>query len=1252
MSWGDIDDDGDDDLAIMGKNRSGDAQTLVYFNRNGVLTQDLDAGLQPLRNGDVAWGDYDNDGDLDLMSTGEDSNGNRSNFLYRTDLGGSPDEADFVAALRFGPDLSSSSVDWGDVDNDGDLDLLLMGQSDETEGSVTLSFTQLWMNDGAGDFSASTATELVGLNNGEALFGDVDGDGDLDVMTTGVDSQQELQSKLYRNLLPDELRDMGLAIPGMQSSDITLGDFDRDGDLDLVAAGITATGLSTAIYSNDGVGGFEQLAGIDLPGIQGGDVAWADFDNDQDLDLVLAGNIGGQNKLLQLYENTIGRTAPEAPFTLVDLPVDVLRGVDFSSVSMADIDGDGDLDLISAGKDDGASQFTAVNDNLAAQQLIVNRPPDPPSGLVATDNSDRVTLDWEAGSDDADPPVESLTYNVRVGTVPEGNDVLSGAIPLGPGNSGARLSRDLSGLASDTYHWSVQTVDVGAARSAWEAGDSFIIDTVEPALSGFVKTKDQAGLGQTVAVSLAFVDEHSGIDAVVVPEVRAEMDGASFPLAALQFSGRTWSGEIVVTADMPSGEFSLSVSGLVDLKGNALVDTTFSSFTVDTDLPVIVDRTPVEEATDVDQVTTQVTIGFSESVDPATVVSENFTVMRGNVGVPLRVEQPADTSATVTLILEEALRPGSRYDVEVSAAIQDLAANRPADAISWSFSTEIPQLTATFPTDSAADVPLDDGRLRAEFDAGLDVSVLDGAIQVLRDEQLVDLRDEADFDADSNTLSFEIAEGLLPGSRYRVVLSGLLAGPLGAVNQGDFAWRFTTAVPQIASLSPADGDFSVVVEDDVIRAVFDQQLDPAAVTADNIRLTEQGSLIDTGAPDYNSDTGALSFSPDGGLNVGTLYAVTIDAAVGGPLRQEIGDYSWSFGTAVPQLTATAPSAAEIVSIPDLTAATIQFSVPLDGDQVSPANFVLLREGSAVSLRELDPAVLGPGLYGLAEADGWRVGSSYAVSIATTVQGPLGPGQVLGWQFQTAVPDTVSVSPSAGADDVDVGISGIIAVFDELIDEAALQTDGNVVVAREGLPIEISDPIGYDRATGEVTIPVSDLTAGASYQVLIDADVAGPRASGEFRWGFSTRIPLLVSTIPADGASIAAGPRRIQLVFSSDVDEAPARDPVNYRMTSGGESFELASAEFLYDEDSFTVSLPEIDFLSGTGYDLVVNSRLGGPRASRPDDELSFRTDLPEIDETEPRHGSEGVTTTEAAIISLSFSGPLASGRGRFPTPRP
>ncbi len=233
-----------------------------------------------------------------------------------------------------------------------------------------------------------------------------------------------------------------------------------------------------------------------------------------------------------------------------------------------------------------------------------------------------------------------------------------------------------------------------------------------------------------------------------------------------------------------------------------------------------------------------------------------------------------------------------------------------------------------------------------------------------------------------------------------------------------------------------------------------------------------------------------------------------------------------------------------------------------------------------------------------------------------------------------------MSPAAGADNVDVGISGITALFDDLIDEEALQAEGNVVLAREGRPIQITDPIGYNRATGEVTIPVSDLRAGSSYQVLLDADVAGPRAAGEFRWGFSTRIPSLASTSPADGASIAAGPRRIQLVFSSAVDDEPARDPSNYRLTSGGVSIDLAGSEFLYEDDTFTVSLPEIEFLSGTGYQVLISSRLGGPRARRPDDEFSFATDLPMVIESRPSEASQGVTTS-TTTISLLFSGPVA-----------
>ena len=118
----------------------------------------------------------------------------------------------------------------------------------------------------------------------------------------------------------------------------------------------------------------------------------------------------------------------------------------------------------------------------------------------------------------------------------------------------------------------MQTVDVGASRSEWREGEQFVIDTIEPTLSNFTLNKSQFGLGQTVAVGLSFLDEHAGVDPGVTPVVQAEIGGATFPLSQLLFSGPTWGGELVVTADMPSGEadstmtvIALQLTGEVDL---------------------------------------------------------------------------------------------------------------------------------------------------------------------------------------------------------------------------------------------------------------------------------------------------------------------------------------------------------------------------------------------------------------------------------------------------------------------------------------------------------------------------------------------------------------------------------------------------------------------------------------------------------------------------------------------------------------
>ena len=1330
MTWGDYDGDGDDDLAIMGRNRSGETQSLLYANDDGLLAL-LESDIVSLEEGDLAWGDYDGDGDLDLIISGEDAVGTRAVRLYQTLAGGVVQEA-----LRFTPTLSESSVDWGDVDNDGDVDLLLMGQSDVTDAGSQLSFTEIWQNDGAGDFD-TLGVDLVGLNNGEGLFADIDNDGDLDLATTGVSSSGTRQFIVYDNDPVAGFTDTGNELPGMESSDIAFGDYDRDGDLDLAAGGVLLDDSPfAAIFTNDGAGAFAQLD-ISLPGIQGGDLAWGDYDNDQDLDLIVIGNIGQQQKTFSIYENTIGRSAPDAAFAIDEIPI--LAGVDFSSVALADVDGDGDLDLVSSGT--ASTPSTAVNDNLTAQQSNANILPSAPTGLRAEDTGNDVTLSWLPASDFGDPPAESLTYNLRVGAASSGNSIVSGHAALGLGNAGHNLSRSIGDLSSGTYFWSVQAVDAAFSRSAWSDEGEFIIDTVAPEVEGLTFNRSALGIDQTVTLALEFIDTHSGVDATVEPQVEATIAGEAFQFQSLQYTGQTWSGELTILSTMPSGAASVSVRGLQDLKGNSLAPyDSAAAFTVDTELPGVTSAEPAFSAIGVASTTNQIRILFSEPLDEQTVVGDNFQITVAQSPLALALDPSYDSeSNTVILTPGDGLLPGTLYNIEVSAAVEDLAGNGPANAISWTFSTAVPQLLATEPAAGAVDVPIAEGRISASFDGDIITALLGAAdaVQVLREGDAIELSETPIFDAESSTLSFDLGEGLKPGSRYEVILDGLLAGPL-QLAEGDFRWSFTTAVPQVSSLTPVDGDATVSVLDRFLSVVFDDLVDQAAIEG-SVSLLEQGLEIATTVEEYNPATGALSFEPADGLRVGTSYQVIVSGSVGGPLRQAIGDYRWSFSTAVPELVAVEPAAGlENVTI-DLAEAVVAFNVPLDERDLD-GNFALSREGIPVEMRADDPIDRGDGRYGLAPADGWQVGSGYTVQINSAVTGPLGTGQPISWSFQTAIPDTASLTPAAGDSVVSALEETITVVFDNDIDDSELAE--NVRLFGEGQRVQITTPV-FDSESKTLSFgPAARLRGGTSYQVLIARSVAGPRAPDDFRWGFATSVasvvsaepeggsavtagprrvrlafsgpldddlinsqniavarggegltlpgdeflydaqslvvslpeidlipgsayevavsarlsgprattdlrlgfttlvPDLVTTSPAAGSSISAGGRRIELVFSAALEEGLINSQ-NIRLSRGGDVITLADSEFDYNNETFTVSLPEVDFVSGSSYEVVVGSRLGGPLADRPDDQFSFVTDLPTLVETNPAFASEGVSVTTAAL-RIVFSAPVAA----------
>ncbi|MBK9303611.1 MAG: VCBS repeat-containing protein [bacterium] len=171
-AWADYDGDGDQDLFLT-KTTSGQPSRML---RNDAGTF-VDAATPPLLdNGPstgACWGDYDNDGDLDLYLVKPVSLPNR---LLRNDGGGNFTD---VSAGPLADTGGGMGACWGDYDNDGDLDLYVVNYS---AGSIGSGINRLLRNDGGGVFTDDTSNPLYAGGNGHAAaFADYDRDGDLDL---------------------------------------------------------------------------------------------------------------------------------------------------------------------------------------------------------------------------------------------------------------------------------------------------------------------------------------------------------------------------------------------------------------------------------------------------------------------------------------------------------------------------------------------------------------------------------------------------------------------------------------------------------------------------------------------------------------------------------------------------------------------------------------------------------------------------------------------------------------------------------------------------------------------------------------------------------------------------------------------------------------------------------------------------------------------------------------------------------------
>jgi enediyne biosynthesis protein E4 len=356
----------------------------------------------------VAVFDFDMDGDMDLYVT----NGpgvNNSLFVNQISQSGVLSFVDLAAQLGVGAsEQDSSGTCYGDIDNDGDSDLMVLGMGDSNK---------LFENNGNGTFKDITLSAGISggyLNSSGCSMGDINGDGYLDIVVANSlpinnaiawwiePFTQNQHNQLYLNqhnqVFSDisvdsgiqELKGQDPSYPGAAGVTwaISMVDYDLDGDVDIISADDNGFFLpanlggidrgTLHVFNNDGTGKFTDVSidvGVNKVGAWMG-LSFADFNSDGQLDMFVtnAGDYASAGFRLSIgvpYE--VGEAASrwflgQKDGSFSDPGIGALVAIPFAWGTVAqDYNNDGDTDILLYGGMDIILSTTASNPGVVLQ---------------------------------------------------------------------------------------------------------------------------------------------------------------------------------------------------------------------------------------------------------------------------------------------------------------------------------------------------------------------------------------------------------------------------------------------------------------------------------------------------------------------------------------------------------------------------------------------------------------------------------------------------------------------------------------------------------------------------------------------------------------------------------------------------------------------------------------------------------------------------------------------------------------------